>query len=191
MISCGFDPNSPAKSFFRKEAARRLSALTEEEIIAGNEAITGRVLKHPAYRNAKCIFTYVSCGRESDTRRILADALAAGKCVCVPRSLPGGQMEICRIRDLSELTASRFGIPEPPEGTATVSRDTVDLALIPCVAANRAGLRLGHGGGYYDRFLEGFSGTSLLLCREALIFGHIPSEAHDRLCTELITDASE
>lgn len=191
MISCGFDPNSPAKAFFRKEAARRLSALTEEEISSGNEAITRRILNHPAYRSAKCIFTYVSCGREADTRAVISDALAAGKCVCVPRCLPGGQMELCRIRNLSELTATRFGIPEPPEGTPTVCRSCVDLALVPCVAANRAGLRLGHGGGYYDRFLDGFSGTSLLLCREALIFGHIPRDPHDRLCTELITDASK
>lgn len=191
MISCGFDPNSPAKSFFRKEAARRLSALPEAEIAAGDEKISRKILSHTAYRNAKCIFTYVSCGREADTRTVISDALAAGKCVCVPRSLPGGQMEICRIHALSELTATRFGIPEPPAGTPTVDADVVDLALIPCVAANRAGLRLGHGGGYYDRFLEGFSGTSLLLCREALLFDHIPREAHDRLCIELITDASK
>jgi len=188
MISCGFDPNSPAKAFFRKEAARRLSALTEEEISAGNKAITRRILNHTAYRNAKCIFTYVSCGREADTRAILADALAAGKTVCVPRCLEGGRMELCRISSFADLTATRFRIPEPPEGTPTVPIEQIDLALVPCVAANRAGLRLGHGGGYYDRFLAEFHGTSLLLCREALVFGHIPGEAHDRLCTELITD---
>lgn len=189
MISCGFDPNSPAKAFFRKEAARRLAALTETEIAEGNADIVRQVLSHPAYLRANCIFTYVSTGREVGTHAIIADALACGKTVCVPRCLAGGRMEICHIRSMSDLTSSRFKIPEPPEGTPIVPIGQVDLALVPCVAANRSGLRLGHGGGYYDRFLADFPGTSLLLCREALIFPHIPKESHDRLCTELICDA--
>lgn len=188
MFSCGQDLSAPQKGLFRAEAARRLAAIPEDEIRRGNARIAARVLSHPAYLAAKTVFIYHSVGREPDTLGIIRAALQDGKRICLPRCMAGGMMQLRQIGALSDLTETHFGIPEPGAHCPELSAGDIDLAVIPCVAANRAALRLGHGGGYYDRFLAKFTGTSLLLCREALVFSHIPRDAHDLSCTELITD---
>ncbi len=153
--------------------------LSEKYRAASGRAICDGVLAMPAFQAAGSVFCFVGTGAEIDTRPILAGALAAGKALCVPRCAPGGIMELRQVTDLAQLAPGAFGIPEPPADSPLFPLDEVDLAVIPCLACNHLGQRLGRGGGYYDRFLAHYRGGTVLVCREKLIREEIPLEPHD------------
>ena len=92
------------------------------------------------------------------------------------------------IRGEGDLSPGKFGIPEPPPDFPAADRDGISLAVVPCLAADEDAWRLGRGGGYYDRFLEGFSGDTVLVCPEALVLPRVPREEWDRKCGRLITE---
>ncbi len=142
-------------------------------------AIAARLLAMPEYRSAGTVFCFAGAGREVDTRPILEDALNTGKVLCAPLCTGPGQMELRRVAALDRLTPGAYGIPEPPADSALLLPDEVDFAVLPCVTCDRAGRRLGRGGGYYDRFLAHYRGGAVLLCRERLLREEIPVEPHD------------
>ncbi len=140
--------------------------------------ITQKVLALPAFAEAGSVFSYVSVGKEPDTRAILREALKLGKKVFVPRCGPAPFMEAVRIRDLSELTRGRFGIPEP-SGSEICTPDEPDLILVPCLSASGDGRRIGHGSGYYDAFLQAAEKEGYCLCYSAMLSDDIPIDEHD------------
>lgn len=142
-------------------------------------AIAAHLLAMPAYREAETVFCFVGTGWEIDTRPVLADALAAGKTLCVPLCTGPGIMELRQITSLSQLSPGAYRLPEPPADAPAVAVDTVDLAVLPCMGCNHLGHRLGRGGGYYDRFLSAYRSAAVLVCRERLIREEIPLEPHD------------
>lgn len=142
-------------------------------------AIAAHLLAMPAYREAETVFCFVGTGWEIDTRPILADALAAGKTLCVPLCTGPGIMELRQITSLSQLSPGAYRLPEPPADAPAVAVDAVDLAVLPCMGCNHLGHRLGRGGGYYDRFLSAYRSAAVLVCRERLIREEIPLEPHD------------
>lgn len=175
----------------RARAAERLDMLSDADWKRISAGIAHGVLSHIWYREAKCVFCFVGAGRETDTRMILQDALAAGKTLCVPRCRRGGVMEACRIGSLSDLRPGFFSIPEPDQNAPAVPREQIDLILVPCLAATPKGVRLGRGGGYYDRYLEGYHGHTLLLCPKALLFEDLPSDVWDRPAEHVLTEDGE
>ena len=142
-------------------------------------AIAAHLLAMPAYREAETVFCFVGTGWEIDTRPILADALAAGKTLCVPLCTGPGIMELRQITSLSQLSPGAYRLPEPPADAPAVAVDAVELAVLPCMGCNHLGHRLGRGGGYYDRFLSAYRSAAVLVCRERLIREEIPLEPHD------------
>lgn len=142
-------------------------------------AIAARLLAMPEYQAAGTVFCFVGTAGEIDTRPILADALAAGKVLCVPLCTAPGVMELRRVTALADLSPGAYGIPEPPADAPAINTDDVDFAVLPCLTCDHFGHRLGKGGGYYDRFLAHYRGGSVLLCREKLIREEIPLEPHD------------
>lgn len=105
------------------------------------------------YRTALCIAAYVAVGGEMDPAPLLADAVAAGKRVYLPRVPPerGGVLQFFAWQPGAALQPNRLGIPEPPEDAARISRQELDLVLTPLLGFDNQGHRLGMGGGYYDR----------------------------------------
>ena len=160
---------------------KRISAefLTPDYIREASAAISGKLLCSEAYRRAECIFCYVATGSEPSTQSIIEDALAKGKCVCVPRCIAKGRMKAIRIDSLECLHKGAYGILEPDESLPEISPEAIDLAIIPCLAATRDGIRLGHGGGYYDRFLVDTAATKAALCFSKRILPTIPAEDFD------------
>ncbi len=139
----------------------------------------------PEFRAAKTVFTYVSCGAEPRTDGIIRLSLSLGKTLAVPRCIASGIMEAVIIKSEDALTCGKYGIPEPQKGEV-LPFSKIDFAVIPCLCADRSANRLGHGGGYYDRFLSDFGGFSLLLCRKELEAEEIPLEEHDRPANKVI-----
>ena len=168
-----------------RELERQLSPRYKE---ASSRAIAAHLLAMPEYQAAGTVFCFVGSEREIDTRPILEDALAAGKRLCVPLCTGPGIMELRQVTALDQLVPGAYGIPEPPAAAPEVGMDEVDFAVLPCVACNHLGQRLGRGGGYYDRFLSGYRGGTVLLCREKLIREEIPLEPWDMPVPWVLTE---
>lgn len=167
------------KQRLRRTIRQLESQLSPRYLEESGRAIAARLLAMPEYRAAGTVFCFAGVGQEVDTRPILEDVLAAGKVLCLPLCTGPGQMELRRVTGTDRLIPGAFGIPEPPADSALVRADEVDFAVLPCVTCDRAGRRLGRGGGYYDRFLARYRGGAVLLCRERLLREEIPVEPHD------------
>ena len=174
-----------------RQTVRRLEAeLPPSYQTKSSAAIAARLRSMPAYQAAETVFCFVGVGAEVDTRPLLKDALATGKRLCVPLCTGPGRMELRQIADLAQLVPGAYGIPAPLESCPAVPVDGVDFAVIPCLTCSHSGRRLGHGGGYYDRFLSQYRGGAVLLCRERLIREEIPVESHDLPVPWVLTERS-
>ena len=142
---------SGEKDALRAQLRARLSQSDPAENAACDVRITLQVLSLPTFQAAERIFAYCSVVPEVDTHAILAQARRRGKTVALPVTHPDGQMRFARFD--GALVPGRFGIPEPPRSARTLLPQPGDLMLVPALAYDRAGRRLGRGGGYYDRFL--------------------------------------
>ena len=137
------------------------------------------LLSTEAYRAAESLCCFVGTGPEIDTRPLLRAALSVGKRVCVPLCTGRGVMEMRRISSLDALSPGAMGIPEPPVDAPEIIPADIDFLIVPCLSCDRAGNRLGRGGGYYDRFLRDCRGVSVAVCREAMLQDSVPMEPHD------------
>jgi 5-formyltetrahydrofolate cyclo-ligase len=123
-----------------------------------SDRVRARVEEMPEYAGASSLASYVAKRDEVETRGIIRDALSSGKAVSVPRTQEGG-IAFYRISGLSDLSTGSFGVMEPGERLARVSLDGTQLVLVPVVAWDDAGNRLGHGSGLYDRALADRGGS--------------------------------
>ena len=187
------------KKSLRRELLGILNALPPETRREGDARILRRVTAMPQYQKAGRIFVFVGSGWEVDTWPLIEEALADGKTVAVPRCLPltrdmrdageGGVMEACLIRGRGDLLQRPpLGLWEPAEGMPVLAPEAVEFALIPCIACDRKGRRLGRGGGYYDRFLAGSGFTKVALCRQVMLREELPSEDFDETVDFIVTE---
>ena len=160
-----FSNTDAEKRKWREKAFALRKEFSSRELKEWNTALESRLLEHPSFLSSETVFTYVSMEEEPDTRELISTALSMGKEVFVPRCIPGKerQMEAVPIRSWEDLEEGTLGILEPKKEIAGSERRQFSLMLIPCVAADRRGGRLGHGAGYYDRFLKDAGGRKLCL----------------------------
>ena len=177
------------KHQLRQQMKRLRQNLSSAERKAQNHAIAQRVLSDPAFLQAKTVFCYCSTAQEIDTYPILQAALSQKKQLCLPRTLPLGQMEARQIFHLEQLQPASYGILEPGCDSPLIAPEEIDLCIIPCLAADLNGHRLGYGGGYYDRFLPRTHATHMVLCAQARLFSQIPSQEHDITCDIILTES--
>lgn len=177
------------KTELRSQMKRQRAGLTPAQRQQQNAAIAARVLAEPAFVRAKTVFCYCSTAEEIDTRPILRAALEMGKRLCVPRTKGKGEMDACCIDSLSRLRPAAYGIEEPDAGCPVLPPAQIDLCIIPCLAADRHGFRLGYGGGYYDRFLPQTTALRLVLCAQERLLPRIPSQEHDIACDIILTES--
>ena len=171
----------------RVKIRQLLEELPQDYIDLSDERIAENVINSEAFKSAKRIFAYYSVDREVGTEKIILEALRQGKEVALPVSLAKSRMVFREVKNLDLLKVGRYGIPEPDRNAPLVDITQIDLAVIPCVSCSHDGKRLGHGGGYYDRFLERYSGKAVMLCYEELTEENIPLEEHDRTVLPVIT----
>ena len=179
------------KASLRRYFSDLRRGLTPDERHAAETAMYEKLFSLPAWREAPVICGYVSVRGELNTDPILQRAAAEGKTVALPVTVTGadeGRMVFRALPngDFSRLTPARFGIPEPDESCPPLTGDgfTRALILIPALAFDENGYRLGYGGGYYDRFLSFLReaeipytavGLTYAVCRATAL----PREAHD------------
>ena len=156
---------------------------------SADAAIAQHVRKSAVWRAAGTVFAYVSVGCEVDTRALIEAALKEGKRVCAPRCLGKGRMEAREIAALGALVPAAYGLLEPAENAPLVPPEEIGLTIVPCLAADRSGHRLGYGGGYYDRFLRCAAGASMCLCRARALLEDVPREEHDAAVDMVVSEA--
>lgn len=176
------------KAALRQEMRRAVADLDPSWRRAADAAITSNVLSSPWWHDASCVSCFVSLPSEIDTTPLIEDALLGGKRLCVPLCTAPGQMELHEIDGMGDLAPGTAGILEPRPETPLVSPGEVFLSIVPCTACSPDGLRLGKGGGYYDRFLAGYRGIAATLSYEALLVDDIPMDVHDMPVPLVVTE---
>ena len=145
------------------------------------ERAANRLFELDFYQKSDKILVYASFGEELDTSRVIQRSLHDGKQVYVPRCDPAirGAMTFHWIADIRELVPGMFGIPEPLPNRPVYTGGG-GLCIVPGLAFTGRGERLGYGGGYYDRFLQSFSGLSVGLCYQEQLADRLPTEERDQ-----------
>ena len=108
--------------------------------------------------------------------------------MALPRCLPHRGMEARLIRGREGLVPGAFRIPEPGEDCPVAARDEIDVILVPNLCCDREGYRLGHGGGYYDRYLAGYRGFTVAFCPRFLLLDRVPRDERDVPVRLVLTD---
>lgn len=156
-----------------------------------DESIYNKLINSEAYKRANTIFAFVSFKSEVDTHKIIRYALEDGKTICVPRieSKQKG-LEIFKIEDFEQLKKGYFGILEPVESCPEADSKELDLILMPGVAFDRQGGRLGYGAAFYDRFLSKLDKKvdKIALAYHFQILDNIPMDEHDVRIDGVITE---
>ncbi len=176
------------KKWLRQEAAKIISNFPSSALKEASGKITVQVLSSPLYRQAASLFVYVSTEQEPDTCAIMEDAWKAGKAVYVPKCSGQGRMDAVRVFGWDDLAPGAYGVPEPVGAPADGLLPAIDLAVVPCVSATAEGKRLGHGAGYYDRFLRAHPMPRLCLCFHALLLTDLPTDQLDAPMDAVITE---
>ena len=177
------------KQKLRREFKACGAALTREYRDFADCAIRSYVMQSAVWQSARRVFLYVSMWAEPDTRTLIERALSGGKEVYVPLCCPDRTMKAVRIRSLGELKPGTLNIPEPPADSEAAALGTLDLAVVPCVTATYEGARLGHGAGYYDRFLRLHACPAMCLCYGQMLSASLPMDAHDIWMDFVVTEA--
>lgn len=166
------------KQALRKEIREKKRVMTEEMIVSKSLALGDKFLASEAYRQAKTIYGYLPYNQEVRTVDMLQQAIRDGKRVAVPKCY-GDEMRFIYLEDLSQVEKGYCGIPEPV-ADGPVANDPTALVLMPGLAFTEEGLRMGYGGGFYDKFLAAEPHhPTLALCYDFQMVEHIPTEEYD------------
>ena len=166
------------KQALRKMIREKKRAMTEAQIQEASARLAQQLYQSPLYRQATTIYGYLPYNQEVRTIPMLEQALAEGKRVAVPK-VYGDEMRFLYIDDLSRVEKGYAGIPEPIDD-GPVAEDPTALVLMPGLAFDRMGHRIGYGGGFYDKFLSAEPDhPTLALCYGFQMLDELPTEEFD------------
>ena len=178
------------KAHVRARLLRKLKRQAKEDRNRKSEAIRRKLSRLTVFRQAGWVCCYVALPYEVQTWQLIQQMLAQGKRVVVPW-VAGRSLRVSEVRDPSaELAPGAFGVWEPTAATRRPMRpDHVDLVLVPGLAFDRAGHRLGHGQGYFDRFLARVprATTRIGVCFSFQLLDHLPVDPHDQAVHRVIS----
>lgn len=217
-IACGLPPEKVAhcpgaperKQELRRAISASLSSMTPEVRRSKSRLIARHVEELGLFRHAETVMAYVAMEMEVDPWSLIVEAWSLGKRVAMPRiDPPLDEPQIPRVHDRYilpfELHAAMvddpgdhpglrmdvFGIWEPNTDAPVVDAAALDVILVPCLAYDRRGYRMGKGGGFYDRFLsrDGLRATSVGLAFSEQVFDRLPNCPHDMPVDLLVTES--
>lgn len=161
------------------ESARRTAAQSARQLLE----------QQPIWHKARAILFYAPIRGELDLWDLMRDAISAGKIAVLPRfDSAKAAYAACRIREMeADIVSGKFGVREPRPGGEEIALNRLDLLLVPGIAFDRHGRRLGRGMGYYDRLLAGARGAACGVAYDEQIVDDIPVEEHDVPMNFLLT----
>lgn len=179
------------KAEVRKEILEKLAEQDSKQKKESDRIIKEKLLSFPEFKKANAIAFYVSMENEVDTKALIDEALATGKKVVVP-VIAGDDLEFYSIADrLADLAEGPYGILQPDiDRTKPFIKKEIDLVIVPGVAFDKDGKRLGRGRGFYDRFLKTLPrrAKKIALAYDLQIVENLPVMPHDVPVDKVITN---
>ena len=175
----------------RKEILSVRNNLNKEALNNFNKNIFNTIIKSDIYKKAQSIFIYISFGSEVETKKIIEHAISLGKNIYVPKTDKTiKEMIAVKIHSFDNMTVDKWGILEPIIVDKQNIGNEFDLIIMPGVAFDITGNRLGYGGGYYDKYIHNLKRrpTLLALSYEFQIIDNIIAEIHDMQLDYIITE---
>ena len=168
------------KRALRRVLLEKRRAMSRDARTAADQRITESVCGSAAFQNAQTIFCFWSLPEEPDTAEIIACARACGKRVAFPRcAVSDRTMQFFLVDDDSQMQSGAYGIAEPSPSCPLAVPQSTDLCIVPALAADADGSRLGYGGGYYDRYLASHSMQSVCICYDIPRSEPLPADSWD------------
>ncbi|HWA14480.1 MAG TPA: 5-formyltetrahydrofolate cyclo-ligase [Burkholderiales bacterium] len=181
------------KKRLRAHVLAQRDALGADRRREASRIILQRLLADPRYRDAQVVAAYASFGSEVDTSGLLADVLAGGRRLVLPRiDKSHARLELRRVDDLgADLVAGVWGIREPAPHCPVADLGDVEFMLVPGVAFTRDGDRLGYGGGYYDRLMAGLRPQvpRIAAAFSVQVVERLPMGERDRRVSAVVTES--
>ena len=177
------------KKTLRRDIGEKKRAMTRAQVEEASARLAANLFESVEYQTARSLYAYLSFNQEVRTEPIIRRAWADGKRVAVPKVI-GDEMVFIWIDSFDGLAEGYYGIAEPIED-GPVADDPTALVLMPGLAFDPAGHRVGYGGGFYDRFLQREPSHPLVaLCFGFQLLEHVDTEAHDIPVDRVIADQS-
>ncbi len=200
------------KEQLRNEIREKLNAAGEDYLREASAKIALNALNIPEMKEqkrtgflglkktGKTVLAYCSVGKEPSTLALINSLLESGRKVCLPRCIDTdeeghradapGDMEARAITGFDDLAAGAYGIPEPKADTGLVPPEEIDIVILPCVGCDRQCRRIGHGAGYYDKYLTKVRKDcfTMALCYEEALADEVPAEEHDMPVDAVVTE---
>lgn len=170
------------KQRLRQDVHCRIRELGDRTVL--DHTILQTMIELPIWKEARTVALTLALDLEIDTIPLIQSAWKEGKLVYVPKVTKQG-LVFHEIHSLQDLEAGVMGILEP---TTEKTNHLFDLCVVPGRVFNRSGYRIGWGGGYYDRFLETFEGTTVSLAYDVQVLDGIPVEPHDVPVEFIVTE---
>ena len=169
-----------SKERIRREIAEKRKRLEARWLEATSARVAKNLLLLEAFQSAKTVALYMGIDGEVDLDGLFPICRKLGKRTCIPVfNAETKRYEMAQIMEDTPCHTGRYGIREPISPTL-VTMDEIDLIAVPGIAFDPNGNRLGRGGGYYDRLLEGFRGYAAGVAFDFQILPKIPADAHDQ-----------
>ncbi len=185
-------PSLQTKKEWRARFSELRAAIQPDTRKEWDALLCRALLSHPLYGDAHRLLCFYPTKGEPNLLPFYEAALADRKKLFFPLCRTSDHtMTFLEVMSLSELCPGAYGIPEPTGSASVFSGDSTALCLVPGLAFDRAGNRLGYGGGYYDRFLADFSGRTLAPVYRCFLTDTLPCAPTDRPVEHILTEKGE
>lgn len=171
------------KKDIREKVNGLRKSLSQEEIDEKSKVIVEKLMALDEYKNAKTIMSYVSLYMEVNTQKFIKDEFT-NKNIVVP-VIHDANIQVSKLKKF-EFSEGKFGVLEPLDKEAHQGK--IDVVIVPGVAFDPKGRRIGFGKGYYDKFLKNFDGLKIAFAFDEQIVDDVPTDEHDVGMDMIITD---
>lgn len=178
------------KKELREEVLNKRDKIVASDREEKDDIIISSLMNNKDYKNSKKIFIYIGFGTEINTLKYIDGFIKDGKEIYVPKVyLKRREIEAIRLTSLDMLERSKYGILEPINDEI-VDKEELDLIVVPGVAFDREGGRIGYGGGYYDKYFSrnNKTVTNIALAYDCQMVNKVPVEEHDVKVDCIITE---
>jgi 5-formyltetrahydrofolate cyclo-ligase len=177
-----------AKAVLRETVRGAVRLLSPADRESASIRLCQRLRQQAIWQDSRSILLFASLADEPDVTSLIADALSLGKEVTLPRfDSARGVYEPAAIASMADLRTGRFGAREPGAGCPSIYLNQLDFILVPGIAFDLAGRRLGRGKGYYDRLLAQVRGHKCGAGFDAQVVAELPEEPHDVRVDSILT----
>lgn len=189
LARCSAMTPAKQKNELRARIHAVLKSFPQQQRVAASAQACSQLLLQSAWQCARTVLFFAPMPEELDLWPCLETAVATGKRVCLPRTIPGQDAyAAAEVRELRrDVVPGRFGIREPAPHCAEVPLNRLDLILVPGLAFDRVGHRLGRGKGHYDRWLTARSGLTCGVAFDEQLVDAVPLEPHDLIVDCILT----